>query len=106
MLSSKKVAAFDLDGTLAESKLPPTPGMATLLCRLASKIPIIIISGGSYSQFKKQLLPKIVEVPMSDTTHLSNFILMPTNGSQCFNYDKMTKEWFAIYTENFPEELM
>ena len=105
MLSGKKVVAFDLDGTLAGSKLPLMPEMARLLCGLASKVKVIIISGGSFSQFKNQVLPGLVAAAPKSGGILGNIILMPTCGSQCFDYGETSGGWELSYLEPFPEKL-
>ena len=48
--------AFDLDTTLTESKSNMTPEMGGLLGRLLQKMPVAVMSGGSYAQFQKQTL--------------------------------------------------
>ena len=54
---SKKIVAFDLDGTLAPSKQHLESDMSEVLCLLAKEKKVAIISGGSFNQFKKQFLP-------------------------------------------------
>ncbi|MES2986041.1 MAG: HAD-IIB family hydrolase [Patescibacteria group bacterium] len=76
----KKIIAFDLDGTLAESKHPISQDMAILISKLTEKAKVIVISGGSYSQYEKQFIPQM------GTEHLENIILMPTNGSVRYEY--------------------
>lgn len=49
----KKIIAFDLDGTLAESKQTLGVDTAKLLCGLAMERKVAIISGGSFNQFKR-----------------------------------------------------
>ncbi len=50
----KKLIAFDLDGTLAQSKSPIGPEMAELLTRLLGIVKVAVISGGAWPQFEKQ----------------------------------------------------
>lgn len=88
----KKIIAFDLDGTLAESKHSMTQDMATLVSKLAQQIKVIVISGGSYSQYQKQF------IPMIGSEHLENIILMPTNGS--VRYEYKNNAW--VMTKSFP----
>lgn len=81
----KNIIAFDLDGTLAESKHRITDEMAVLISKLAQHSKVIIISGGSFAQYEKQLIPYI------GIEHLENIILMPTNGS--VRYEYLGSEW-------------
>jgi len=88
----KKLIVFDLDGTLAESKLPPDAEMAGLLHDLLGIIKVAVISGGDWSQFETQLLSTL---PHDERlTHLS---LLPTSGTKFFSY---TGEWKQIYAED------
>lgn len=91
-LPMKKIIAFDLDGTLAESKHPIAQDVASLVSKLAQQAKVIVISGGSYSQYQKQF------IPMVGTEHLENIILMPTNGS--VRYEYVNNEW--VMTKSFP----
>ena len=85
MISDKKIIAFDLDGTLAESKTPITKEMSNLIQKLAEQKIVVITSGGSFNQFKTQLLPKFEESFLSSFGQ--NFILLPTSASQRYEYD-------------------
>lgn len=93
----KKIIAFDLDGTLAESKQAITPEMATVISELAQIAKIIVISGGSYLQYAKQFIPQI------GTTNLENIILMPTNGT--IRYEFREGEWVITKTYPFDAEI-
>lgn len=55
----KTLAIFDLDGTLAQSKLSLTPDVASLLHRLLLVIKVAIISGGAWPQFEQQVLSNL-----------------------------------------------
>lgn len=87
-----RVAAFDIDGTLAESKQAVEPPMATALADLAYKIPVAIISGGSI----ELLLSQIVE-RLPATAPLSRFYLFPTAGAACFVF--RDSAWQPRYQE-------
>jgi hypothetical protein len=52
----KYLVIFDLDGTLAESKLSLDAEMARLLGWLLGIVKLVIISGGSWAQFEQQVL--------------------------------------------------
>ncbi|MGH7174756.1 MAG: HAD-IIB family hydrolase [Minisyncoccia bacterium] len=72
-----RAVAFDLDGTLAESKSPLAPEMGTLVTELAAKMPVAVMSGGSYTQFQEQFL---VGIPANG---FHNLYLFPTSAAQC-----------------------
>src|SRR6185295_8292330 len=89
-----KLVAFDLDGTLAESKTRMTLEMGDLLAKLLNKMPAAVLSGASFRQFETQLLPA-----MPDETHFEKLYLFPTNAAICYQYDKGT--WRMAYDETF-----
>lgn len=80
-----KLAAFDLDGTLAPSKGEVSPSTASLLNSLSNKVKVAVISGASFRQFQIQLLPFI--------TPNKNIILLPQEGTERFEYDEERKVW-------------
>jgi HAD superfamily hydrolase (TIGR01484 family) len=88
----KKLIVFDLDGTLAESKASLDQEMAELLSQLLSVIKAAVISGGSWSQFTKQLLSNL---PAGK--HLKNLSLLPTCGTQFYAYER---GWKKLYSED------
>ncbi len=99
----KKIMAFDLDGTLTQSKLPMTEEMALLLSALSLKTKVAVISGGSYHQFERQL---IKGVRATDTEkNLENFILLPASGSSRFEYNPDTRNWNEVYTHPFNQKI-
>ncbi|WP_336799067.1 HAD-IIB family hydrolase [Kaistia sp. MMO-174] len=93
----KKLAVFDLDGTLAESKSALDPEMAELLVRLLEVVKVAIISGGAWEQFETQVLSNL---PQDD--RLIDLSMLPTCGTQFYRYDG---GWKKLYAEDFsPEE--
>jgi HAD superfamily hydrolase (TIGR01484 family) len=88
----KKLIVFDLDGTLAESKLPPDAEMAALLHDLLGVVRVAVISGGDWPQFEKQLLSTL---PHDD--RLTQLSLLPTSGTKFFSY---AGTWTQVYAEN------
>lgn len=90
---------FDLDGTLAESKLPLTKEMAVALKSLADKMPIAIISGASFNQFKEQFFPNIPE-----DFHWNNLYLLPASGTQMFKRGANNGDWEKVYDLSFSED--
>lgn len=89
----KKLIVFDLDGTLAESKSSLDTEMASLLHELLCIVKVAIISGGGWPQFEKQILSNL-----PDDDVLKNLSLLPTCGTQYYQYDGT---WKKIYSEDF-----
>ncbi|MGF7229590.1 MAG: HAD-IIB family hydrolase [Candidatus Saccharibacteria bacterium] len=98
-MSTKKLIAFDLDGTLAPSKSPLPDRIAELLDQLLQKYQVCVISGGKFGQFEKQLLTGLKADPMQ----LANLHLMPTCGTRYYKYDLAKKDWETVYAEDFTE---
>lgn len=95
----KKIIAFDLDGTLAESKQHLEESMSLLLSQLALEKIVVIISGGSFEQFKKQFLPFL----KLEEEIYKNFILLSTSGSQTYEY--INNDWVMTDIEKFDENI-
>lgn len=95
----KKIIAFDLDGTLAESKQHLQENMSLLLSQLALEKIIVIISGGSFDQFKKQFLPFF----KANEEIYKNLILLSTSGSQTYQY--LNNDWLMTDIEKFDENI-
>lgn len=91
----KKLIIFDLDGTLAESKLPLDTEMAVLLSALAGIVNVAVISGGDWPQFETQLLSGL-----SPYTQLKNLSLVPTCGTKFYAHDS---GWKQLYSEDFTD---
>ena len=89
----KKLIIFDLDGTLAESKLPLDAEMATLLARLLEIVKVAVISGGGWAQYEKQVLSHL---PHDD--RLKALSLLPTCGTKFYRWDG---GWRKLYSEDF-----
>lgn len=98
-MTTKKIIAFDLDGTLTESKQTITQEMADLLCNLSLKVKIAIISGGAYHQFKRQLIPQIIASTCEK--NFFNITLLPTSGSCRYEYNSKIDDWYEVYTHPF-----
>ncbi|HUD02466.1 MAG TPA: HAD-IIB family hydrolase [Candidatus Paceibacterota bacterium] len=92
-----KLVAFDLDGTLAESKQPVTKEMGKLLAKLLHKMPVAVMSGGAYHQFEKQLLPAL-----PSDAQFENLYLFPTSAGRCYMYKNSA--WQTVYDHSFSEE--
>jgi HAD superfamily hydrolase (TIGR01484 family) len=92
----KKLIVFDLDGTLAESKSPLDAEMATLLGRLLEVVKVVVISGGAWAQYEKQVLPHL-----PDDERLKNLSLLPTCGTKFF---RRNGAWRELYSEDFDND--
>ena len=94
----KRLVAFDLDGTLAESKQAIDEEMAGLLARLTQVAEVCVISGGDWPQFDKQVVARL-----PGTARLERLWIMPTSGTKLYRF--ADGRWTPIYEENFsPEE--
>ena len=91
----KRLAAFDLDGTLAESKQPLQEPMGEALADLLGVAQVAVISGGDWPQFEKQVASRLPA--RADLTRLW---LMPTTGTKLYRYDG---SWRAVYAELFDD---
>lgn len=97
--------AFDLDGTLAESKQQMEPGMSQALYSLAEDRKIVIISGGSFNQFEKQFLPSFTPMGNDSSLVYKNLYLLPTSGSRRYQYNSERKEWELTDTVAMSNEI-
>jgi len=95
MLKDKpKLIAFDLDGTLAESKQRLPAEMGELLSQLLEKMPVAIMSGASFSQFEKQVMPALPDSP-----YMARLYIFPTNAAQCYHFKD--GRWQSAYDQSF-----
>src|SRR3989344_275957 len=92
-----KLIVFDLDGTLTESKLAIEKEMVDALNELSVFCKVAIISGGSFPNFENQLLMSL--------RPSSNIILLPTDGSERFEYDESKRKWKMTDMEIFSKEI-
>ncbi|AYJ84566.1 HAD-IIB family hydrolase (plasmid) [Sphingomonas paeninsulae] len=92
----KRLVAYDLDGTLAESKQPIDPETAALLARLTKVALVAVISGGDWPQFEEQLIGKL-----PDDTDLDRLFLLPASGTKLYRF---RARWDQVYAELFSEE--
>lgn len=92
-----KLVAFDLDGTLAESKQAILDSMGEALADLLTVAHVAVISGGDWPQFQKQVASRL---PVR--ADLSKLWLMPTTGTKLYTHKG--DEWKVEYAELFSEE--
>ena len=97
--TTPRLVAYDLDDTLAASKSPLDPRMATLIVDLLGAVEVCVISGGNFAQFELQLVDNL---PLDHPDALARLHLMPTCGTQYFLFQE--GGWAAQYAENLSEE--
>jgi len=93
----KTLIAFDLDGTLAESKQAIDREMAGLLAQLTAVATVAVISGGDWPQFEKQLVGQLPPDAVRE-----NFVVMPTTGTKLYRYREAA--WTRVYADIFSAE--
>ena len=91
------LVAFDLDGTLAESKQALKDSMGEALADLLAVAHVAVISGGDWPQFQKQVASRLPE-----RADLSKLWLMPTTGTKLYTHN--SGEWERQYAELFSED--
>lgn len=96
----KKVIAFDLDDTLAVTKSPISDRMSELLTDLLDKYDVCVISGGSFEQFKLQIIDRLPE----KEANFSKLHIMPTCGTKYYRYDDISDDWKLIYNNALTAE--
>jgi phosphomannomutase len=94
--TKRLLIAFDLDGTLAESKSPITPRMASLLTALLETHEVCVISGGAFPQFQTQLIDRL-DAP---SEALARLHLMPTSGTRYHRYLPELGAWKLEYSDD------
>lgn len=92
----KKLVAFDLDGTLAESKQPLQEPMQQALADLLGVAHVAVISGGDWPQFEKQVASRLPE-----GADRSKLWLMPTTGTKLYTFKDGA--WSAVFAELFDD---
>ena len=90
----KQLIAFDMDGTLAESKQRIDNEMGALLARLTRMTTVAVISGGDWPQFEKQLVGALPGDAVRE-----RFLVMPTTGTKLFRFENGA--WTRVYAELF-----
>nr|WP_218850200.1 HAD-IIB family hydrolase [Sphingomonas lycopersici] len=90
------MVAFDLDGTLAESKQAIQPDMAEALADLLTVADVAVISGGDWPQFDKQVASRLPA-----RADVAKLWLMPTTGTKLYTF--RNGAWGAVYAELFSD---
>ena len=75
--------------------------MANLIKELVKQRKVIAIAGGSFKQMQTQFLPPFLNDD-SMIPFIHNFTLLPTSGSQRYQYDETKREWILADKEPFP----
>lgn len=96
MTFKPKLVAFDLDGTLAESKQRMEERMGELVAQLLQRMPVAVMSGAAFHQFESQFLPHL-----PDDARLEKLYLFPTNAAQCWVFEE--GRWRTKYDHSFTE---
>lgn len=91
--SGKKVIAFDLDGTLAQSKMSIDTEMAELLQSLLARKIVAVIGGGSHALFQEQFLFAL----NCREDLLEHLLLLPTSGATFCTFKN--GEWIVIHQD-------
>lgn len=99
-LETFDLITFDLDNTLAESKMPLDEEMAGLLGNLLAIKKVAVASGASLLQYKNQFLDHLKATPKQ----LANLFLLPTSGASMYEYDQVVSDWRQIYSNNLTTE--
>jgi len=94
----KRLIAFDLDGTLAESKQPIDAEMGALLARLTKATMVAVISGGDWPQFEKQVVARLPA-----DADLERLYIQPTTGAKLYSFTP-GGGWRAVYAEDFDKD--
>lgn len=92
-INKKKLIVFDLDGTLAESKIPMDSEMAELVKALITHKKVAVIGGGKYELFKWQFLASL----KAKGKILENLFLFPTSGNAFYQFKS---GWKKVYAHN------
>lgn len=93
----KQLVAFDLDGTLAESKQPIEDEMGMALAGLLEVVSVAVISGGDWPQFDKQVASRL---PAG--ADLSRLWLLPATGTKLYRFSE--GDWRPVYADLFDDE--
>src|SRR5690242_15895644 len=84
-----KIAIFDIDNTLTESRSVISARTAKLLSDLIDRMPVALISGGSLESFEKQVISHLSH------TKKGNLYALPTSGAELRAYEM--GHWKKVY---------
>ncbi|WP_418968710.1 HAD-IIB family hydrolase [Alloscardovia omnicolens] len=87
-----RVLAFDLDNTLARSKMPMTDETARLFASLTHLLPVAIVTGGRFELIESQVLDSTLPY-----MYPNNVVLLPTTGTSYFQWNGRTfAPWYTL----------
>lgn len=95
-----RLVAFDLDDTLAPSKSALPSAMAEQLRALLDVVPVCVISGGEFGQFRAQLLENLD----ASSEQLSKLHLMPTCGTRYYRWNADHSGWDQVYANDLSQD--
>lgn len=95
-----RLVAFDLDDTLAPSKSALPSAMAEQLRALLDVVPVCVISGGEFGQFRAQLLENLD----ASSEQLSKLHLMPTCGTRYYRWNVDHSSWDQVYANDLSQD--
>ena len=95
-----RLVAFDLDDTLAPSKSALPSAMAEQLRALLDVVPVCVISGGEFGQFRAQLLENLD----ASSEQLSKLHLMPTCGTRYYRWNADHFSWDQVYANDLSQD--
>ncbi|MEV7608167.1 HAD-IIB family hydrolase [Microbacterium sp. NPDC089320] len=98
-MTAPALVAFDLDDTLAPSKEPIDPRIATLLLALLNKVDVAIISGGNEAQFRAQVIARLGAI---DDGAAARLHLLPTCGTRYLRHDGA--DFSPLYAHDLTDE--
>lgn len=99
------LVAFDLDDTLAPSKSAMPEPMARALRALLDVVPVCVISGGQFGQFRDQVLAHLG----ASGAELDRLHLMPTCGTRYYTHAPLAtgtgagardEDWTLVYAND------
>lgn len=97
--SPPSLVAFDLDDTLAPSKSMISARIAAQLRALLRVVDVAIISGGTESQFRSQVIARL---DGADAAELARLHLLPTCGTRYLRHDG--EDFIAVYAHDLTDE--
>lgn len=92
----KKLIAFDLDGTITESKAPMDAEMAELFAKLLDYMNVAVITGGGFERFALQF-----QALQCSTEQRRRLFFFPTSGTRFYRY---INDWQQIYADEMTVE--
>ncbi|MFD0704861.1 HAD-IIB family hydrolase [Alloscardovia venturai] len=92
-----RLLAFDLDNTLARSKMPMSDETARLFVSLTHVLPLAIVTGGRFELIESQVLDAAFQ-----HAYLPHLSLLPATGTSYYNWDghKFIKVYSVELTES------